>query len=124
QRVGAVLQFVGLLDARSRQLAGLADRYEPRAQTLCHRAAQDEATALDADDQVNGLIGVRRREPVDRGLEPLRLAEERRDVVEEDACLREVWNVSDVLFEVHSVSSQPGVTENVSYAPLTSSTST
>ena len=43
-----------------------------------------------------------RRERVDRGAEARRLAQQRGDVVEEDAGLREIGDVSNVRFEIHA----------------------
>ena len=88
-----------------RQLAGLADRAEPGAEPIGDRRAEDEAAALDADDQRDALVLVRRREAVERGLEPVRVAQQRRDVVEEDARLRKVRHRTDSRFQcVHVVS--------------------
>ena len=103
ERVLAVLEVVGLLDRLRRQLPRLADRNESSADALRHRGAEDEAAALDADHGVDALPGIRHRQQIDRRLEAGRIAQQRRDVVEEDAGLRKVRNVANVLFEVHAV---------------------
>ena len=76
----------------------------PGANPLSHGAPEDEAAALDPDDGVDALPFVRRGEQINRGLEPHRVAQQRRDVVEEDAGLWKIRNVANVLFEVHAQS--------------------
>src|SRR5262249_11865619 len=62
--------------------------------------AEDEAAALDADDDVDALILERYRQAVDRGMQTRRVLEQRRDVVEENAGFREIGNVSNLALEV------------------------
>ncbi|MNC85312.1 hypothetical protein D3C83_09030 [compost metagenome] len=103
ERVLAVLEVVRFLEGLRWQLAGLADRYEARADAMRDGPAEDEPAALDADDRVDPAVLVRRRQHVDGRPVALRIAQQRRDVVEEDAGLREVGNAANVLFEVHAV---------------------
>ena len=55
ERVGAVLERVGLARGAVGQLARLAHRHEADAEPLGQRRAEDEAARLDADDQL-GLV--------------------------------------------------------------------
>ena len=98
ERVGAVFEIVGFLDRFRGQLSGLADWNEAGAEPLCDRAAKNEAAALDADYRIDSLVHVRHGQHVDRHGEALTIAQQRRDVVEEDPHLREVGDVPDVLF--------------------------
>ena len=61
ERVGAVLEVVGRADAGRRQLARLAHRREAGADPVGDGGAEDEAAALDADDEVDALILERQR---------------------------------------------------------------
>ena len=97
--VGAVLELVLLADDRPRQLACLADRHEAGAQAIRHRRGEDEAARLDADDAVDARVREAGDEVVDRPTERRRVAEQRRDVAEDDAWLGIVDDVSDVLAE-------------------------
>ncbi|MPM19014.1 hypothetical protein SDC9_65432 [bioreactor metagenome] len=94
QRLGAVLQVVADLVRLGGQLAGLADRHETGPQGDRHRGADDEATGLHADHHVDVGRGGR-DELVDGGPEAGRVAEQRGDVLEADALLREVRDVAD-----------------------------
>jgi hypothetical protein len=69
-----------------------------------HGRSQNETAALDADDDVDALLVVGRGEHIDGHAEALAVPQQGRDVVEEDAGLRKVRNVSDVLFEIHELS--------------------
>src|SRR5688572_31566961 len=74
--------------------------------------AEDEPPALDPDHRVDALALEGRRQHVDGHPVSLRITQQRRDVVEENAGLRKVWNVADMLFEVHSPPShEEGATE-------------
>ena len=53
EAVGAVLQRIAGADRCRRQLSELAHRHEPGAEAIRDRAAEDEAAALDADDQID-----------------------------------------------------------------------
>ena len=53
ERVGAVLERVALAHARRRQLARLSHRREAGAEAIGDRRAEDEAAALDADDEID-----------------------------------------------------------------------
>ena len=67
------------------QLARLAHRHEADAEPLGQRRAEDEAARLDADDE----LGLVRRdalgEQIGHEAERRPVAEQRRDVLEEDA---------------------------------------
>jgi len=98
-RIGPVLEAERLAQRLRRQLARLADRAEPRAEAVGHRTAENEPPALDAHDDVDARPGKRRREALDGGPEPFRVAKQRRDVVEENARLREIRDVPDAALE-------------------------
>ena len=94
--VGAVLERV--LDGQrlGRQLAQLADRHEARVQLVRHRRREDEPARLHAHDDVDLLVAVRLEHQVDRLLVGRGVLEQRRDVVEQDAGLREVGDLADL----------------------------
>src|SRR5262245_54545079 len=87
-----------------RQLPWLSNRDEPCAQLVRHGCAENEAAAFDADNVIDLLVGVRCCERANHVAEPLRVAEERRDVVEQNAGLRKVRNVANLRAQmVHMV---------------------
>src|SRR5437762_3185828 len=100
QRVGPVLEVVRLHDGGPRKLAGLADRDKARAKPDCHRRAGDEAARLDGGDQVWRIGGPGLRHQVDDLGENCLVAEERRDVAEDDALLRVIGDVADVSLQL------------------------
>jgi hypothetical protein len=67
--------------------------------------AEDEAPGLDADDLVNLriVIAMLLYKQVDRRAEGLRMPQQRRDVLEDDAGLGIVRNVADILLQVHGL---------------------
>ena len=68
---------------------------EARAELVGHRRGEDEAARLDADDGVDLLPLELGGERVDDPAEALGVLQERRDVVEVDARLREVRHLAD-----------------------------
>src|SRR5262249_52739872 len=60
----------------------------------------NEPAALDAHDEVDVLIDEGGRQSVDRRMETVRVLQQRRDVVEENASLRKVGHVADLGFEI------------------------
>ena len=95
QLVGAVLQLVLLADDRPRQLAGLAHGDERGAEAVGDRRGEDEPARLDADDPVDLDVAEPVGQLVDRPAERGGVAEQRRDVAERDARLREVGDLAD-----------------------------
>src|SRR5919109_632055 len=104
ERVGAVFELVALLVSLRRQLPRLADRNEAGTQAMRDRGAEDEAAALDSDDGVDAVVFEPRRHHLDRRLESFTMPQQRGDVIEENARLRKIRNVSDVLFQIHALS--------------------
>ncbi len=100
ERVDAVLQRVLRADRDVRQLAGLARRDEADAEPVGERGAEHEAACLGAQDHVR----LARLDPgcelLDRLVQGCRVAEERHDVLEDDAPLREIGHVTDVVGEI------------------------
>src|ERR1043165_2278816 len=97
QHVAAVFELVLVAARGPRELAGLADGDEAGAEDARDAAAEDEAARLDGDDVRHALAAVRLRERVARGAERLGRAQEWRDVLEENAGLRKIGNVADVV---------------------------
>src|SRR5262249_24358498 len=82
-----------------RKLAWLSHRNKSCPETIGHRAAEDEPAALDADDQVHPITLERLRHRVHHVVEPVAVAEQRGDVVEQDARLRKVRYVANLGLE-------------------------
>ena len=99
EAVGAVFEVVGDADRSCRQLAELAHRHEAGADAVGDRRAEDEAAALDADDEVDALAAYGVGQRVDRQLEALGVPQQRGDVVEQDARLGEVRDVANLRLE-------------------------
>jgi hypothetical protein len=100
ERVRPVLQ--GVLDRKDLggELAKLAHGHESGLELVGHRGAEDEAARFHAHDDVDLLVGERRRHEVDGLLVGHWFLEQRRDVVEQDARLREVGDLADELPQV------------------------
>src|SRR5262249_3626929 len=99
EAVGAVFERVAHADRRVRKLPDLAYGNEARADPIRDRGAEDEPAALDPDDERDAVPAVRIRERVDRETESLRVAQERRDVVKENAGFRKVRHVANAILE-------------------------
>ncbi len=94
QRLLAVLEGVGDLDGLPGQLARLADRDEPDTQGQGDRRAEEEATGLQADHDVDpGRSGAHQRR--DGGREPVRRGQQRGHVLEHHPGPGEVGHVDD-----------------------------
>ena len=76
-----------LPDGLPRQLALLADRDEAATQAIGHGPAEDEAARLDPGHGVDAAALVGRRHALDRRLEALGIAKQRRHVPEQDSGL-------------------------------------
>ena len=87
--VDAVFERIGDAHRLVRQLALLADRHEAGRELMRHRAAEDEAARLDPGHLVDLAAGVRVDEFIDGAAEGARIAEQRGDVAEDDAGLRD-----------------------------------
>ena len=101
-RVGAVLELVGLAGGLPGQLPGLADWHEALAELERQGRPEDEAAGFDAAHDVVGVRVDRGLEAGDRGRQPLGIAEERGDVLEHDPRLGEVGHVPDVALDQRS----------------------
>src|SRR5262249_27698250 len=98
----AVLERVRRADDGRGELSLLADRHETLAVPERERRGEDEAARLDAGDGVDVLPwrqGDERAQRIDDRLEMV--AQERRDIAEQDARAGKVRNVADVLFQIH-----------------------
>jgi hypothetical protein len=82
------------------QLARLASRHEPDAELARQRPAEDEASRLGGDDQVDPERTCMFRQQADRVIERPRIEQKRSDVLEDDPRLGEVRNVADAVAEV------------------------
>src|SRR5712664_4603010 len=96
---GAVLELVGVADRLPRQLAGLADGHEAGVELDRDRGAGDESARLDGGDQVGLRVVPLLRHEVDDLAKEVLAGEEWRDVAKDDAGLREVGDVADVLLQ-------------------------
>src|SRR5215207_1766453 len=107
-RVGVELQcveavFERVLDAHGHpgELAGLAGRDEATVEAVGERRSEDEPPGLGPEDQI-GLAGLGElRELLHRLVQPVGVREQRHDVLEDDAALREVRDVPDLGGQVH-----------------------
>ena len=93
----AVLERVSLGQFLARQLALLAHGDEPRVEEVGERPAEDEATRLDPDDQLDGFAAVGRRHHVHRLAKGAGILQKGGDVLEEDPLFGEVRHVADLL---------------------------
>src|ERR671918_1240496 len=100
ERIEAVLERVLGADRAPGKLAWLAGRHEAAAEPVGERRAQDEPARLGAEDQVwlarLGELG----ELLDGLAQRLRIRQQRHDVLEDDAALREVRDVPNAGGEV------------------------
>ena len=95
ERVGAVLELVAVRVGVPRQLARLAHRHEAGAERERDRRGEDEAARFDADDLGDRVPIERRASSSVAARNAVGVAEQRRDVAEHDARLREVGDVAD-----------------------------
>jgi len=93
--VAAVFEVVGRAGGFGGELAGLADGDEAGGEGLRDGGAEDEAAGLGADDEVYMLAAVGVGHELDGEGEGARVAKERREVLEADAGLREVFDLAD-----------------------------
>lgn len=93
--IGSVLE--GVVDAMDGawEFAGLSDGDEACREGLRDGDAEDEPAAFGADDEVDAFAAVRVCHEFDREGQRAGVSEQRREIFEEDAGLREVWNVAD-----------------------------
>ena len=98
--VCSVLQGVGLREGLARQLSGLAGGHEAGAELERHGGAQHEAAGLGADDLGDAGVPEVVGDVLYQGLEGLGVAEQRRDVLEDDAGLGVVRNAHDLALVV------------------------
>ena len=85
------------------------------------RRAEDEAAALDADDDVDALILEGEREAVDRRAKAHRILQQRGDVVEEDPRLGKIGDVANLGFQiVHGHATVKPVSRPLGTVPSTS----
>jgi len=94
----AVLLLVGDLGDSTRELSGLADGGKGGTKTHGDQGAKEEATGVETDDDVDLAVdgGVDVVDDVgDDHLDGDGVLEQGEDVLEEDALLGEVWNLTD-----------------------------
>ena len=101
ERVLAVLERVGrAAPSRAGACRAAAPATKPQPASLRDRRAEDEAARLRAEHEVRLALRRPRRELVDRLRERLGVEQERRDVLEADARLREVRDLADAALQV------------------------
>src|SRR5690606_21406958 len=87
-RIGAVFEIVFLADGLPGQLALLADGHETEFELMGDGAAENEATRLDARDEIELRALVKIDQRVNRLPETSRVTQQGRDVAEQDSGLR------------------------------------
>ena len=65
------------------------------------RGAEDEPARLGSDDQVDFLFKQRLRHFIDERFKTVRIADQRRDVAEQNARFREIGDVAYQSFQIH-----------------------
>ena len=100
QLIGAVLERIGLGVDLARKLARLARGDEADAELVGDGRTDEEAAGLGADDLGDALVGEMRGDVVDERRERLRVLEQRRDVLEDDARLGLIGDVDDLALEI------------------------
>lgn len=99
QRVGTVLERIRHAYRLGGQLPRLSHRHEPGLQTVCQRRAEDEAAALHPDHQIDTGVVIRLPHRIEREAQPLGIAQQRGDVVEENSRFRKVRDVTNLALE-------------------------
>src|SRR5262249_53183994 len=97
----AVLQFVLEAVRLVGQLPGFAQGDERPFQGQRQGGGEQEPAGLSRRHSVNPLALEVRAHHLDAVLERLGVSQERRNVLEEDARLRKIWYIADVVCEVH-----------------------
>src|SRR5439155_27076175 len=101
--VPAVLERVARTDRLRRELARAARGNESAADLLRDRGTEDEPSSLRTEHQVGLLLRPPLREPLDRISERPGIRQQRGDVLEADALLRPVRDLTDLLGEIHRI---------------------
>jgi hypothetical protein len=97
-----VFEVIGISDRGARQLAVLAHHDEAAAEREGERRRHQEAARFDAGQDVGLVRADRRGEPIDRRAPRLRVRQQRRDVVEQDAGLGKIRDAADMVLDVHA----------------------
>ena len=114
-RVGAVFERVFVADRGARQLVLLAHHGEAEPEPVGERRGDQEAARFDADQPVRFVARDRFRQRIHRRPPGARVLQQGGDVVKQDAGLREVRDLADMVLErrhahrsVHDAGSLPG----------------
>ena len=100
ERVLAILQAVGGARGRSGQLLRFAHWNKPGVQAIGDHGRKNEPASLDPHHAVDELAHVVVGQQVDRPVQPERIFQQRRDVIEENTRLREIGNFANQLLQV------------------------
>src|SRR5438128_3409532 len=100
------------------KLPQLADGREADLQAIRQGGAEDESARLDGNDAIERATAQPPFHVVENGLERLRLAEDRRDVLEEDARLGEVGNVADQRADLYQGAHSPHPRKKPAAGPM------
>src|SRR5262249_9156924 len=95
ERLGPVLEIKGLGHRAEGELSELAQRHETRADVLRQRRAEDESARLHRGDLVDAHAAVTPAEPADHFRKELAIAQDGRDVLEENSLLGKVGDFAD-----------------------------
>src|SRR5690348_15298316 len=98
KHVIAVFQIVGGARHLGGQLTGLAYRNEAGVQAVSDHGSEDESSRLDTDNPVDPASDIMISEGVDSASQPNRVLQQSRDVIEQNAGLREIRNFTNQLF--------------------------
>src|SRR5947199_10877197 len=100
ERVLAILQAVGGARGRSGQLLRFAHWNKPGVQAIGDHGRKNEPASLDPHHAVDELAHVVVGQQVDRPVQPERIFQQRRDVIEENTWLRKIGNFGNQLLKV------------------------
>src|SRR5687768_3522535 len=95
ERVRAVFKLVRNRNALGRKLLRLSHRNKPAPELISQRGGENKPARLDADNRIDFHTATLLRQGIDRLLKPLRVLEQRRNVVKIDARLRKVRHLSN-----------------------------
>src|SRR5690606_15089852 len=100
EMVRAVLELILRADGLPGQLAALAYEVHLDVETLRERRTDDEAAGLDREQRIRLELGRSFGEMFYGGAKRLRMSDQRRDVLEQDAGFRKVRHVHDQFFDL------------------------
>lgn len=98
--VRAVFKIVGYARAVRRQLLGLANRNEARAQSVGHGGSKNETAGLNPQNHIDTQIPALILQAIDDASQALFVFEKRGDVIKENPGFGKIGDLTNELFEV------------------------